>query len=185
MCGEAEDGESAIWAVALLNPDIAVVDLTLKNGSGTSLIMQLSQSYPSLKMIVFSMHDEWLHAEQALGAGARGYVMKNEEPGEVLSAIRRVLAGEIHLSQRMSGRMLSRLVGSRCEDERSPVSALSARELQIFTLIGQGSSSREIAQSLGVSIKTVETHRERIKDKLKLRNANELLRHAMRYTCSV
>jgi DNA-binding NarL/FixJ family response regulator len=182
LCGEAEDAASAMKAITLLAPDIAVVDLTLKDGSGTDLIKQLADRYPSLKIIVFSMHDEWLHAERALGAGARGYVMKSEAPGQVLVAIRRVFAGEIYLSQRMSARLLNRLVGGKSDDDTSPTSTLSTRELQIFTMIGQGSSSREIAESLSVSIKTVETHRERIKHKLNLRNANELLRHAMRYT---
>jgi DNA-binding NarL/FixJ family response regulator len=182
LCGEAEDGPSAMKAIELLAPDIAVVDLTLKDRSGTDLIKQLAQTYPTLKMIVFSMHDEWLHAERALQSGARGYVMKHEAPGQVLEAIRRVLAGEIYLSQRMSARVLNRLVGGKAQEDASPISALSDRELQIFTMIGQGSSSREIAGGLSVSIKTVETHRERIKEKLKLKNATELLRYAMRYT---
>jgi DNA-binding NarL/FixJ family response regulator len=182
LCGEAEDGPSAMKAVELLAPDIAVVDLTLKDRSGTDLIKQLAQAYPKLKMLVFSMHDEWLHAERALQSGARGYVMKHEPPEQVLEAIRRVLAGEIYLSQRMSARVLNRLAGGKGQEDQTPISTLSDRELQIFTMIGLGNSTREIAESLSVSVKTVETHRERIKDKLSLKNATELLRFAMRYT---
>ena len=182
VCGEANDGPSAMAAVQLLAPDIAIVDLMLKDGAGSDVIRQLAQANPGLKMLVFSMHDEWLHAERALQSGARGYVMKNEPPGEVLEAIHRILAGEIYLSERMSARLLDRLAGVESPQEASPASALSHRELQIFTMIGQGNSSREIAESLSVSIKTVETYRERIKEKLDLKNAIELLRYAMRYT---
>jgi DNA-binding NarL/FixJ family response regulator len=182
VCGEAEDGPSAMAAVQQLEPDIAIVDLTLKERGGGDLIRQLAQAHPRLRMLVFSMHDEWLHAERALQSGARGYVMKNEPPAQVLEAIRRIVAGEIYLSERMSARLLNRLAGVKSEEDASPTSALSHRELQIFTLIGQGNSSREIAESLSVSIKTIETHRERIKDKLDLKNAIELLRYAMRYT---
>ena len=182
VCGEAEDGPSAMQAIQTLAPDIAVVDLTLKERGGGDLIRQLAHAHPRLRMLVFSMHDEWLHAERALQSGARGYVMKNEPPGQVLEAMRRIVAGEIYLSERMSTRLLNRLAGVQTEEEVSPASALSHRELQIFTMIGQGNSSREIAESLSVSIKTVETHRERIKEKLALKNAIELLRYAMRYT---
>jgi len=128
------------------------------------------------------MHDESLHAERAIQSGARGYLMKHEAPEQVLEAIRRVLAGEIYLSQRMSARVLNRLAPGNSQEDASPISALSDRELQIFTMIGQGNSTREIADSLAVSVKTIETHRERIKDKLNLKNATELLRYAMRYT---
>jgi len=182
LCGEAEDGPSAMNAARTLSPDIAVVDLTLKDRSGTELIKELAQAHPNLKMLVFSMHDESLHAERAIQSGARGYLMKHEPPEQVLEAIRRVLAGEIYLSPRMSARILNRLAKGKDKEGASPISALSDRELQIFTMIGQGTSSREIADSLSLSIKTIETHRERIKDKLNLKNATELLRYAMRYT---
>jgi len=183
LCGEAEDAVSAIAAVDQLAPDLVVLDLSLKERSGTELLKQLARSHPRLLIIVYSMHDESLHAERALQAGARGYVMKHEPPSQVLHAIRRVLAGEIYLSEEMSGRVLYRLVGGT--NGKHSVADLSDRELQIFTMIGQGLSSRKIAETLSVSIKTVETHRERIKQKLKLTNATELLRHAMRYTHSL
>jgi len=182
VCGEAEDWSSAIQAVQLLAPDIAIVDLMLKNRDGGDVVRQLAQACPGLRMLVFSMHDEWLHAERALQSGARGYVMKNEPPGKVLEAMRHILAGEIHLSERMLARLRNRFARVKNQEDSSPSSALSHRELQIFTMIGQGNSSREIAESLSVSIKTVETHRERIKNKLDLKNAIELLRYAMRYT---
>ena len=182
LCGEAKDSASAIEAVRRLAPDIAIVDLTLKDQSGTELIKQLADAFPQLKMLVFSMHDEWLHAERALQSGAGGYIMKEEAPERVLAAIRRVLAGETYLSERMSARILNRLVKGKAREEALPITTLSDRELQIFTLIGQGISTREIAEQLSLSIKTIESHRERIKDKLKLKNATELLRYAMRYT---
>jgi len=182
LCGEAKDSASAMDAVHRLEPDIAIVDLTLKDQSGTQLVKQLAELFPGLKMLVFSMHDEWLHAERALQSGAAGYIMKEEAPEQVLAAIRRVLAGQTYLSERMSARILNRLVKGKAKDEVLPISTLSDRELQIFTLIGQGIPTREIAEQLSLSIKTVESHRERIKDKLKLKNATELLRYAMRYT---
>jgi DNA-binding NarL/FixJ family response regulator len=180
LCGEAEDADSAMEAVNRLAPDLVILDLILKDRSGTDLLKQLARSHPRLLIIVYSMHDESLHAERALQAGARGYVMKHEPPEQVLHAIRRVLAGEIHLSEEMSGRVLYRLVGAT--KGAHSVADLSDRELQIFTMIGQGLSSRNIAETLSVSIKTVETHRERIKQKLGLKSGAALTRFAVEWT---
>jgi DNA-binding NarL/FixJ family response regulator len=185
VCGEAEDAAGALEMVRTLRPDVAVVDMTLRDRKGVELVKELAAAHRGLKMLVLSMHDESLHAERALQAGARGYVMKQEAPHLVLAALRKVLAGEIYLSERMNARVLQRLVGGPKADDAappSPVEVLSGRELEIYALLGQGLATREIASRLGVGVKTVDTYRERIKDKLKLRTAAELLRSAMRFS---
>ena len=177
----AEDARTALDQADDLDPDIAVVDLSLKEGSGLDLIKSFKARKPSMPVLVLSMHDESLHAERVLRAGAKGYIMKQEATEKVITAIRKVLGGEVYLSDRMSAQMLNRLVGTGGTIEASPITRLTDREYEIYSMIGHGVGTREIAQKLSLSIKTVEAHRENIKDKLDLKNANELLRHAMQH----
>lgn len=177
----AEEARTALDQADDLDPDIAVVDLSLKEGSGLDLIKSFKARKPSMPVLVLSMHDESLHAERVLRAGAKGYIMKQEATEKVITAIRKVLGGEVYLSDKMSAQMLNRLVGTGGTIEASPITRLTDREYEIYSMIGHGVGTREIAQKLTLSIKTVEAHRENIKDKLDLKNANELLRHAMQH----
>jgi DNA-binding NarL/FixJ family response regulator len=185
VCGEASGETGALEAVERRRPDAVVVDLSLRDGSGLELIRKLHEARPGLPVLVLSMHDETLHAERVLRLGARGYVMKQEATETVLAAIRKVLRGEIYLSERMASRLLGKLTGARAAAEGSAAAAalgrLSDREMQVFEMIGRGEPPREIAAKLGLSVKTVDAHRERIKEKLGLRSGNELLRYAVSY----
>jgi DNA-binding NarL/FixJ family response regulator len=178
VCGEAEDSRSAIEAVDRDKPDLVIIDLGLKQSSGLDLIKVLQGLHPKLPLLIVSLHDETLYAQRVLKAGARGYVMKREAPDCLLVAIKRVLDGEIYVSEQMSSRLLNWFVrGAR--PEGSPLERLSDRELEVFRFLGQGSTTREIAESLHLSVKTVETHRAHIMDKLNLGGATELLRYAV------
>jgi len=182
VCGQAEDTPQALSAARDTAPDIAIVDISLKDRSGIDVIQDLRGINASLPVLVLSMHNETLQAERALRAGARGYIMKQEATDKLLTAIRRVLAGDIYLSDRMATRMLHQLIDAKKSPaEMSPLHSLTNRELEIFTLIGQGKGPREIAGQFGLSVKTVEAHREHIKQKLNLKTSNELIRHAMQY----
>ena len=181
VCGEAEGAPEALRSIAALKPDVAVVDLTLKEGSGLDLVKDLKLRHPDLPVLVLSMHDESTYAERLLRSGARGYVMKDQASDRVVAALRCVLGGEVYLSEKMSARMLHKLVGGAAAS-LSPVDLLSDRELQVFELIGQGTGTRNIAEKLHLSVKTVETYREHIKLKLKLDNATDLLQHAIQWT---
>jgi DNA-binding NarL/FixJ family response regulator len=186
VCGDAEDVEQALAAVVRLHPDIVIVDLTLKKLSGLDLIRQLQNLQPDLATLVLSMHDESLYAERALRAGARGYIMKQEGTDKLVTAIRTVLAGDIYVSERMAARMLGKLVGGRSsEAPGSVMDRLSDRELEVFELLGRGLSTRQVAERLNVSVKTIESHREHIKQKLQLRNANELIQHATQWVTAI
>ena len=183
VCGAAADAPSALRAVAELAPDVSVVDLLLGGDDGLELVKALKARFPRMPTLVLSMYNESLYAERSLRAGARGYVTKLAPTDSVLVAIRRVLAGEIYVSEATATRLVSKLVGgdASAEDPGTPadVSRLSDREFEIFRLIGRGAGPSEIARQLGVSVKTVETHREHIKKKLGLPNGRELLRAAM------
>lgn len=181
VCGEAETIFDALKAVEQLNPDIAIVDISLKGESGVDLIKDIRIRYPNLPVLTLSMYDEAIYAERVLRAGARGYVTKEEAAENVLSAIRQVLSGQIFLSERMSAKMLSKLVGGRSEAAGLSIDRLSDRELQIFELIGRGMSTRMIAETLHLSIKTVESHRANIKEKLQIESASELLQQAIHW----
>lgn len=171
-CGEAADATEAMKAVARLKPDIVLVDLTLRHSDGIELIRALRQQFPDIPQLVVSMHEESMHAGLALKAGARGYIMKIEGIENLLVAIRRVLAGKIYLSEEMTSRMIqNRLDGV---ENDSPVETLSEREMQVFRLIGQWRATGEIARQLHLSVKTIEYHREKIKQKLGLRSAADL-----------
>ena len=184
VCGEAEEAPKAFEAVGVLNPDVALVDISLKGGNGLELIKNLKARYPDLPLLVLSMHDETLYAERALRAGSLGYIMKEEAIEKVLTAIRHVIAGEIFLSDRMKGRLLNQLVGGRIKQGSSSIDSLSDRELEVFRLIGEGRGTRQIAEELRLSVRTVEAYREYIKDKLNLKNGTELVQHAFQYVHS-
>lgn len=182
VCGEASDAASAVGLVRETHPDLAVIDIMLKGGSGVELIKQIKALDPSVRMLVSSMHDETLYAERVLSAGAMGYVNKQEPASRVLDAIRQILAGRIFVSERIADRVLRRVGQAAGEPTRTPLDALSDRELEVFTLIGQGLATRQIAERLNLSIKTIDTYREHIKTKLNLDSANELVRSAVAWT---
>ena len=184
VCGEASTAAEAFDGIRELKPDIAIVDLSLKEGSGLDLIKGVKSSAPETAVIVLSMHDEQYYAERTMRAGARGYVMKGEVTSDILAAIRDVRAGKIFLSPRMQEVFAERFVDGNIPTLRSPVETLSDRELQVFQLLGQGIETRRVAQKLNVSIKTVQAYCARIKDKLQLSNASELLREAVRWSDS-
>ena len=181
VCGEADDYQGALRAVAELNPDMVIVDITLKDMSGIDLIKEVRKLNRGINMLVISMHDESLYAERALRAGARGYVMKQEASESIVQAIRQVRIGGIYVSPRMTEQMLSRFVEGPLDAVESPLKALTDREMEGFHLIGEGLGISEIGLRLHLSVKTIGTYRERIKEKLNLRNSTELLRHAFNW----
>jgi DNA-binding NarL/FixJ family response regulator len=184
VCGEAEDAHQALTAAGATKADIAIVDISLKGTSGIELLKNLKVHYPKLHVLILSMHDETIYAQRALRAGASGYIMKQEATEKVLGAIRKILNGEIYLSERLGSRMLSQLVGGRATLTTSPIDQLSDRELEVFGLIGQGHGTRPIAEKLHLSVKTVESHRAHIKEKMNLKNATELVHHAIQWAQS-
>ncbi len=181
VCGQAEDAHEALQAIRQLQPDMVIVDIALKDTSGMELIKDLKVQYPDLPVLTLSMHDEAVYGERALRAGARGYIMKLEATEKVVTAIRQVLAGEVYVSSGMAAKMVSKFVGGGTRTAGSPADVLSDRELEVFRMIGEGYGTREMAEKLHLSIKTVETYRAHIKDKLNLLDANELLRFAIHW----
>lgn len=180
VCGEAEDSAEAIAGIARTQPEIALIDISLKNESGLELVKNLSSQFPEVALIVLSMHDEALYSERALRAGAKGYVMKRETTKSVLTAIRRVLKGEIYVSDPVATAMARRLTSSR-KASVSPVERLSDRELEIFRLLGQGRTTSQIAEDLRLSLKTVQAYCARAKEKFGVGSLTELLRAAIRW----
>jgi len=181
VCGETENAPQALDAIGLRKPDVAIVDISLKDSSGMELIKNLKALYPEVVVLVLSMHDEAHYAERALRAGARGYIMKRETTRKVIDAIRRVLEGKLYVSDRVSQSLASQLVEGKKGGQNSPVEQLSDRELEVFEMLGQGLGTRQIAESLRVSVKTVQAYCARMKDKLDLHSATELLREAIRW----
>jgi len=181
VCGEAEDASQAQKGIAASQPDIAILDISLKESSGLELIKSVKARFPAIGIIVLSMHDEKLYAERCIRAGARGYVMKRESTRRILTAIRDVRAGHLCVSAQISSDFAEKFIGSRATVLASPLETLSDRELEVFNLLGRGLETRQVADSLNVSIKTVQTHCARIKQKLNLSTAGELLREAMRW----
>ncbi|MBA4148617.1 MAG: response regulator transcription factor [Verrucomicrobia bacterium] len=179
VCGQFEEASKALDAVIALKPDAAIVDISLKGSSGIELLKNIKVQYPKLLVLVLSMHDESLYAERALRAGASGYIMKQEATDQVLVALRKVLNGEIYLSEKMSSKLMHQLVSGRATDAGSLMERLSDRELEIFGLIGEGRGTRQIAEQLHLSVKTIESHRAHIKEKLNLKNATELVHRAI------
>ncbi len=182
VCGESASADETLAILKHMQPDIAIIDISLLGSGGIELTKSVRDRYPDLPVLVLSMHDEALYAERALRAGARGYVMKQEAAETVLQAIRKVLAGELYISSRLSSRMLQDVVnGNRHEPEKFGVDTLSDRELEVFELVGRGHSTRAIAERLKLSVKTIETHRAHIKQKLNLNDASELVHRAFHW----
>ncbi len=177
--GEAETMDTALALLAEVLPDIAIVDISLKGANGIELIEAMQGRFPTVPVLVLSMHDEWLYAEKALRAGARGYVMKQEATDCVVTAIRRVLRGEIYVSEKIADRFLHRFVSSGKRDTPSSLEHLTNREFQTLEMLGHGMSTKQIAGQLRLSVKTIETYRENLKKKLDLENSSELVRYAI------
>jgi len=181
VCGEAENVQNALDEIARLGPDLAVVDLSLKGANGIELIKHLKLQHPKLAIMALSMHDESVYAERALRAGARGYVMKQESTDHILDAMRRVLKGEIHVSERIGTRLLDQALTRKKKPAASPADLLSDRELEVLRLIGQGHGTRQISDMLKLNVKTIETYRAHLKRKLKLKSAMELNHYAFHW----
>ncbi|HEY1612449.1 MAG TPA: response regulator transcription factor [Rhizomicrobium sp.] len=182
VCGEAAGADKAIDGIARENPDVAILDLSLNDGSGLSLIKDVKAHNPETAVVVLSMHDERFYAERAFRAGARGYVMKGEATSSIAAALREVLNGRLYLSPQMRSIFAERFVDGDIPGLQTPIKKLSDRELEVFRLLGQGYETRRVAQSLNLSIKTVQAYCARIKEKLQLANASELLREAIRWS---
>lgn len=181
ICGETGSIREAQDLVRELEPHIAIIDLSLDDGNGLELIRRLKGRYPDLRMLVCSMRDESLFAERAINAGAHGYINKHEVAGHVVDALRQVLLGKIYLSPDIVERIITGFAHHNKPTAGSSIDNLSNRELEVFLLIGQGLSTAEIAQRLNLSVKTVETHREKIKRKLGLTSAGQLMRQAVQW----
>jgi DNA-binding NarL/FixJ family response regulator len=182
VCGEAANVAGGLQAVAAVRPDIALIDLSLTDGSGLELVKDLKAQHPSLPTLVLSLHDEVLYAERVLRAGARGYIMKRAATAELLAAIRKVLDGEIYQSETMGSAVVRQALGDReSPSSGDPLEQLSDRELEVFQLIGEGHGTREIAQQLGLSMKTVSCYRQNIQTKLQLKGAPELVQRAVHW----
>src|SRR3989449_886541 len=178
VCGEEEDASKAMSAIGKLRPDLVIADISLKDSSGLELMRNIKAQFPGLPVLVVSVHDESIYAEIAFRAGALGYLMKEEALEKILTAIRRVLTGAIYVSDTLAAKMLQQQVRGQTDIHESPVKGLSDREMEVFQLIGQWKKTREIADELHLSIKTIEYYREQIKRKLNLKNAAELTRYA-------
>ncbi len=179
--GESKDVASAIEEIESILPDLIIADISLQNSDGIDLVRYVKKHHKHIPVLVLSMHDEYLYAQRALHAGARGYIMKQEAMESVVTAIHHVLGGKIYLNEKLKEHILSNITGVSENPPKTPADQLTNRELQVFKMIGRGFSSREIAQKLFVSIKTIGTYRERIKTKLNLKHANELVRCAVHF----
>lgn len=182
ICAEAEEPAEAFQLVKETNPDVAIVDITLKNGNGIDLIKRIKSRNDRLRVLVWSMHSESQYAERALRAGAMGYITKEQAMSSIIEALRQVAAGKVYLSPEMTERLLHRAVGTKTTPlERSPVDALSDRELEVFRLIGGGMKTADIAKRLHVSQGTIWTYRDRIREKLDIRDGTELAHFATQW----
>ncbi|MFZ0746001.1 MAG: response regulator transcription factor [Terracidiphilus sp.] len=184
VCGEAEEAPAAMKAIAANRPDILIVDISLNGPDGLDLLKNLRTLYPELPVLILSMHDESIYAERALRARANGYIMKQEATEKVLVAVRRILDGEIYLSSRMSNKLLQQYLTGQTVETDSRMAALSDRELEVFRLIGEGLGTRQIADALHLSMKTVESYQAHLKEKLSLRTGRELMQHAIQWSLS-
>jgi len=181
VCGEAEEAHAAMQAIAQKQPDIIILDISLKGPDGLEMLKSIRGLYPELPVLILSMHDEAIYAERALRARANGYIMKQEATDKVLVALRRILNGDVYLSESMSKKMLQQFIDGAPSLLQSRIAALSDRELEVFRRIGEGRATREIAEELHLSVKTVETYQAHIKDKLSLRSGRELIQHAIQW----
>jgi DNA-binding NarL/FixJ family response regulator len=181
VCGEAEEATGAMHVLASARPDVLIVDISLTGPDGLDLLKTIRTIHPTLPVLILSMHDESIYAERALRAGANGYIMKQEATEKVLVAVRRILSGEIYVSDRIANKMLKHYITGAGTLRNSSIADLSDRELEVFRLIGEGHGTRQIAEELHLSIKTVESYQAHIKEKLSLRSARELLQHAIQW----
>jgi DNA-binding NarL/FixJ family response regulator len=182
VCGEAEEATGAMHVLASSRPDILIVDISLNGPDGIDLLKNIRSVHPTLPVLILSMHDESIYAERALRAGANGYIMKQEATEKVLVALRRILGGEIYVSDRIANKMLKHYITGSGTPRNSSIADLSDRELEVFRLIGEGHGTRQIAEELHISIKTVESYQAHIKEKLSLRSARELMQHAIQWS---
>jgi DNA-binding NarL/FixJ family response regulator len=180
VCGQAGDAAGALAAIAATAPDVAIVDLSLKDSSGLDLIKDLRERHPKIAIIVLSMHEELYYAERSLRAGARGYVTKRESTGQIVNAIRQVRTGRIYANAELLSQLAERMIGHTAAPPEGPA-ALSDRELDVFQRLGRGQNTRLIASELNVSMKTVQAYCARIKDKLRLASGTELVLEAVRW----
>lgn len=185
VCGEADGAHSAFHAITTLRPDIVVLDISLSGPDGLDVLKEIRMKASSLPVLILSMHDESIYAERAMRAGANGYIMKQEATEKVLVAIRRILQGEVYLSDRLTNAMLQQYVRGASSAKESPLVNLTDRELEVFRLIGEGHGTRQIADELHLSVKTIESYQAHIKEKLALRNARELVQHAIEWTVNL
>ena len=181
VCGDAEEAASALRQIEELKPDLVVVDISLNGPDGLDLLKNIRARDPHLPVLILSMMDELLYAERGLRAGANGYIMKQQATEQVLVAIRRILGGEVYVSERIANKMLHLFVGGSPVAQSSLVADLTDRELEVFRLIGEGHGTRQIADELHISIKTVESYQAHIKDKLLLKNGRELVQRAIQW----
>jgi DNA-binding NarL/FixJ family response regulator len=179
ITAEAESAPEALEMLRKTKVDAAIIDITLKGTDGLELTKSIRSEFPSLPILIMSMHDESLYAERALRSGANGYIMKQEVADNVVTALRSVLGGRVYVSEDIRETLLGRLAGQPVDVEQSPIERLSDRELEVFRMIGQGMGTREIASQLNLSVKTIETYRAHIKEKLNIPNAIELVRQAV------
>jgi DNA-binding NarL/FixJ family response regulator len=185
VCGEADGAHSAFHAIETLRPDIVLLDISLNGPDGLEVLKELRMKSGSLPVLILSMHDESIYAERAMRAGANGYIMKQEATEKVLIAIRRILQGDVYLSDRLTTTMLQQYVRGGAHTKSSPLLNLTDRELEVFRLIGEGHGTRQIADELHLSVKTIESYQAHIKEKLALRNARELVQHAIEWTVNL
>lgn len=181
LCGEAEDSSTAMRGIEQTKPDAIIVDISLQGNNGLELIKNVKAIHEHVPILVFSMHDESIYAQRALRAGAKGYVMKKESSEKIVDAIRRIIKGEIFVSPRVADQVLHQIVNGPANAAVSPIDRLTDRELEVVQLIGRGLSTREIADSLHLSVKTIESHRAHVKEKLNLRNATELVQFSVQW----
>lgn len=182
VCGEADGAPSALQGIARVRPDLMVIDLSLEGPDGLELLKMVRATEPGMPVLILSMHDESIYAERSLRAGANGYIMKQEATKRVLVAIRRILEGKVYLSERLTNKVLEQFVHGAGKTQGNPLGNLSDRELEVYRLIGAGHGTRQIADELHVSVKTVESYQAHIKEKLSLKNARELVQHAIETT---
>ncbi|MGA3033592.1 MAG: response regulator transcription factor [Terracidiphilus sp.] len=181
VCAEAEDAHAALMSIAQKSPDIVILDISLKGPDGLDLLKSIRTTHSNLPVLILSMHDEAIYAERALRARANGYIMKQEATEKVLVAVRRILNGDVYLSDAMSSRMLHQYIDGAPSLLQSRIAALSDRELEVFRRIGEGQATRQIAEELHLSVKTVETYQAHLKEKLALRTGRELIQHAIQW----
>lgn len=182
VCAEASNCSDAMFLMEKHSPSVAIIDITLDGEkSGLDLLKEAKIKFPDIHYMVLSMHEESLYAERAIRAGASGYILKKEAPGAIAGTIRRVINGELYLSEGISGKIISKLLNSSSDGGRATIDKLSDREFEVFQMIGNGMTARDIAEKLALSINTIESHKRHIKEKLNLKNSTELVKNAVQW----